>query len=172
MRFLGICDRAIRFHWNRNLQWEEKGDWITNYKMKLLRLVAAIFGILSGVFIFNRFYDLLPHTGPLIAFFVIAYCCHSILIIVFGLYLFNKQKQLGLWILILFPLFIIFRHGIQYWEVTQSVYNIQFIPGMPESLTIPYLNLIFILEIATGIFTIYLAYRTRREWTRTAPVSK
>ena len=132
--------------------------------MKLLRLVALIFGGLSGLFILNRFYDLIPHPETIILVVIVAYSCHTLLIILLGLNLFNKQKKLGLWTLILFPLYLVIRHVIEYVSIKRTGYNIQFPQATKENISIPYLDSIFILELITGILTIYLVYKIKSKW--------
>ncbi len=129
---------------------------------QLLNIVVLAFGIFAGLFILNRFYDLLQHRESISLVFIFAYCLHVLVILGIGLILFNKQGKIGFWFLLIFESYLIIRHSIEFRNYKLS--NLRFeVPGaVLKDLTIPFFELIFATEILLGLISIVLLIKINK----------
>jgi len=119
--------------------------------MNLHKILTIVFGVLSSLFVLNRFYDLLDGSSPMISILIIALSFHIFIILLIGLRLFYKHKKSGFWILGVFQTYLLIRHSYEFWSLKTYKPIINVPSNILEQLTMPHLDLIFYLELITGI---------------------
>ncbi|ADR22897.1 hypothetical protein MATR_32540 [Marivirga tractuosa] len=127
------------------------------------KIFTILFGVLASLFALNRFYDLLDNSHFLLSVLIIALSFHVLIIMLIGLKLFNKFKSIGFWILLIFPIFVLIRHSYEYWTLINSKPIIIIPDNILSQMTMPYLDLIFFLELATGILALVLLFIENRK---------
>ena len=131
--------------------------------MSIHKLLTILFGILASLFVLNRFYDLLSNSDLAISVLIIAMSFHILIILSIGLRLFNKKKSGGFWLLLTFQLFVLLRHTYEYWILNNYKPIIDIPDNVINQMTMPYLDLIFFLELVAGLAAITLLFAINRK---------
>lgn len=79
--------------------------------------------------------------------------------------MFNKNKVLGFWMLIAYQIFLLLKHSYEYWSLKTYEPMINIPPNVLDQIFIPHLDLIFYLELLTGLVatgTILITNRKRK----------
>ena len=132
---------------------------------RLLNLTTLTFGLFAGLFTLNRFYDLINYSDSISLTLILAYCLHILIILGIGLILFNKQKKIGFWLILIFESFVIIRHSIEFKSYLLPDQRLKIPDEILNDLIIPYYELIFVAEILLGLTSIILLIKTKKRKT-------
>src|SRR5690554_2584307 len=94
---------------------------------QLLNISTLTFGLFAGLFTLNRFYDLINYSDAISLTLILAYCLHIFIILGIRLILFNKQKQIGFWLILIFESYVIIRHSIEFKVIYCLTKDLQFL---------------------------------------------
>lgn len=130
--------------------------------MNVHKALTILFGILAGLFVLGRFYDILHHSNLILSILIVAMSFHVVIILAIGLVLYNRKKLTGFWLLLIFQFFVLARHIYEYW--TMKAYQpVVDIPGdVLSRITMPYLDLVFFSELIIGLAAIVLLFATSK----------
>lgn len=129
---------------------------------RLLNIITLTFCLFAGLFTLNRFYDLINHSDAISLTLILAYCLHILIILGIGLILFNKHKQLGFWLILIFESYVIIRHSIEFKSYILPDQRLQIPDEILNDLIIQYYELIFVAEILLGLTSIILLIKTKK----------
>lgn len=130
---------------------------------QLLNLFTVLFGIMSGLFMLNRFYDLLEKISGNSTLSIAAYCSHALLILVLGLILFAKKGNYGFWLLLIWEVYLIITHALEFNNYMNTYSSLPLPEGMRDMWTIPYYNVIFLAEMVFGFSAVVLLVKINRQ---------
>ena len=132
---------------------------------RILNTTTVIFGFLAGLFILNRFYDLIDYANRSTSILIIGYCIHCLIVLIFGLLLFNNKKTIGFWLLLLFESYLMIRHSLEFANYKFANPSLVAPSDIVENWTIPYYEFIFFSELIFGLSSIVFLVVLKREKT-------
>jgi|GEM_PF-4227358 len=134
--------------------------------MRPLTIATTTFGILAGLFVLNRFFDLLAYSDRVTVIFILFYSFLPSLVMLAGLFFLYRGKTAGIWILIISCSYLIVRHGLMYRTLRFRQQTFATPEHIAERFSIQHVDVIFWMEVIAGIFSLFLLTRNKSKWIR------
>jgi hypothetical protein len=130
--------------------------------MRSLTISTIILSITAGLFVLNRFYDMLPHSDPSTLVIILFYSFLPAILLLLGLALLYRKKIAGLWLMIICCCYLLVRHSLMYRSLRFRQQTFATPEHIAQRFTIQHIDVIFAIELATVIATLYLLARNKK----------
>jgi hypothetical protein len=126
---------------------------------------TILFGLFAAAMSFHRFFDVAGRTDAKTLSMILLFCSLPLIGSVMLFQFFRRWKQVGIWLLMAFCLYIMTRHTFVYLRSGSRTNAFAVPEHIAQRITISFADVVYVAEITTGlilIFLLILYYRATR----------